>query len=107
MNTKLLKRFRREAVRKVIVVRDIIHKNKFIIREDDINSWIAWDGDDWVYIMRRNRLPAEYDLGCVKDGYRKAINRYICRLASEERGRREYIETQKLNKRLKVDIEIF
>lgn len=102
MKTKLLKRFRRDAKRKVIVVRSITTRGELFIRENELYSLLSWDGYCWVYRHRCN-IPS-YNTETIKYGYRKAINGYIQYLARIERNKREELRIMKLNKELRYNM---
>ena len=102
MKTKLLKRFRREAKKKVIIVRSLTTRGELFIKEDELCSLLSWDGYCWAYRCRCN-IPS-YSTETIKDGYRKAVNGYILYLARIERYKREELRIKKLNKELRYNI---
>lgn len=102
MKIKLLKRFRREAKRKVIVVRSLTTRGELFIREDELCSLLSWNGYCWEY--RHTRNTPSYNTETIKDGYRNAINGYIRYLARIERNKREELRIKKLNKELRYKI---
>ena len=103
MDVRLLKRFRREAKKKVIVVRSTIIRGRFFIREDELGSFLYWDGYCWLS-KSSHCIIQLYNTETIKDGYRKAINGYIRYLAEIERYKRERLRIMKLNKELRYNI---
>ena len=90
MDARLLKRYRREARKRITI--DMCGKMYFIRTQilllDDDYKPLHWDGDYWRD-LNSTHAPALYNSErLVKDGYIEAVRAYILMLARSERRER-------------------
>ena len=94
MDIRLLKRFRRQAKKNVLIYQCsyysyyVLAYDGFSDYELGIKAVIHWTGESWEPSCRK-KLAAVYSLGLIKDGYEKACREYIINLAKRERARRK------------------